>query len=144
MNNNSLKQKWFSVMLVTALFSMLMLGSVPAFADVITPVEAPAEVGQEVETVIPDSDTVPEEETGAEPEAQTEFVPEYDVETYDDSVVLYQTYSESEPQKEQTIGDKLDAKFYDFDVAVYKVFGKIQNKVTLVISKLFTNIAHII
>ena len=37
MNNTSLKQKWFAVMIITALLSMLMLGSVPAFADVVMP-----------------------------------------------------------------------------------------------------------
>ncbi|MBR3439739.1 MAG: phosphatase PAP2 family protein, partial [Clostridia bacterium] len=135
--NYSLKQKCFLFMLVTVIVSMLMMGTVPAFADVVAPVETADEVTQETgenETEIVDE---------TEPEGETEFVAGYDSEEYDaveDAEILYQTYSESVTPEEQTVGDKLDAKFYDFDVAVYKVFGKIQNKVTLVISKLFTSI----
>ena len=134
-------------MLVTALLSMLMLGSVPAFADVIAPVEAPVQSGQESATEVSDADTVTEEEPDAEPEGETEgeteFVPGYDVETedsFDDSEVLYQTYSETAVEKKQSLGDKLDEKCYNFDVAVYKVFGKIQNKATIVLAKFFTAI----
>ncbi len=132
-------------MLATVLVSVLFMGAVPASADVIAPVAtAPALTGEEEPTTVFDEDTVPETEPETEPESTSEFVAGYDTEEFDslpeDDAVLYQTYSETPVEKEQTVGDKLDSKFYDFDVAVYKFFGKIQNKATLFIAKIFTSI----
>ncbi len=116
-----------------------VMSCVPVYADVIAPAQPVLNAGQEVETSLPDADTV----TETEPESETGFVADYDTNEYDsvdDDAVLYSTYSETPAEKEKTIGDKLDEKCYGFDVAVYKFFGKIQNKVTLFIAKIFTSI----